>query len=474
MRAAFLCVFSIFLVGCERQPSVAVDGQLLVGKTVDEVAIFLGVPFAEPPVGDLRWRAPQPLESKLERRDVTEFAPACMQTMRILDWYRSLAETFGASGDYYDDLEISEDCLYLNLWTPTLDNGAKLPVMVWVHGGSNKSGWSYEPNYHGHELAKKDVVVVSVAYRHGAFGFLSHPELGLNDAVANFGLWDIVASLHWVQENIARFGGDPGRVTLFGESSGAENILALMFAAQADGLFHRAILESTAGYGIDSSPLIAEQARGTRLASILGFTGDDALALLKQTPADELLRVYENTFADYYHSPVIDGQLLTESTWENIQAGRFSGHQLIVGTNADESPDRQSTAEDYLCPSQETAASMTASGGNAWMYFFTRVRDDAGGQKVGAFHGAEYSYAFGVHDAYMRTTDIDISLTSAMMSYWTQFAATGNPNSAATPNWPGFRAPHFEVQDLGREVATIPAPEPELCALFRAANDGRN
>ncbi len=192
-------------------PSVDAGGEVLEGKYVEDgkVAAFLGVPFAEPPIGELRWRAPHPLVTTVERRDVTDFAPACMQSMRILDWYRYMAELFGASGDYYDDLEVSEDCLYLNVWTPTLETDAKLPVMVWVHGGSNRSGWSYEPNYHGHKLAQRDVVVVSVAYRQGLFGFISHDDMDASGAIANFALWDLIASLHWISDNIEAFGGDP-------------------------------------------------------------------------------------------------------------------------------------------------------------------------------------------------------------------------------------------------------------------------
>lgn len=517
MRSLVLLITAFALVGCTRSPSVEVAGEQLIGKFTGDsnVAAFLGVPFAEPPVGELRWRAPQALQSKLKHRETTEFAAACMQTMRILDWYRYMAETFGGSSDYYPDLEVSEDCLYLNLWTTTLDSDAKLPVMVWVHGGSNRSGWSYEPNYHGHVLAQKGVVVVSIAYRQGAFGFFSHPELSHDEALANFGLWDIVASLQWVQQNIQQFGGDPDRITVFGESAGAEDILALMFAEAARPLFDRAILQSSSGYGINKISLAAEQARGLKLAQLLGIDESKSLEQLRQVPADELLHVYEEAFSDYFHSPAVDGQLITEATWEDIQAGRFADHELIMGTNADEwldsidadattadvvaaarelqhlessaalaavasevdprrALDRLTTAENYLCPTQSTAAAMTAAGGDAWLYYFTRVREDAGGQKVGAFHGAEYAYAFGVHDAYMLTNDVDLALTDAMMNYWVQFAATGNPNSEATPHWPQFRAPDFLVQELGDEVFAIPAPEPKLCALFNTRNAGRN
>ncbi|MGI9222206.1 MAG: carboxylesterase family protein, partial [Woeseiaceae bacterium] len=224
MKKSLLIFAALVLSACERTPVVNVDGEKLAGMYVEDgkVAAFLGVPYAEPPVGDFRWRAPQPLSTFVAKREVTEFAPACIQSMRILDWYRGLAEDLGGTAAYYDDLEISEDCLYLNIWTPTLEEDAKLPVMVWVHGGSNKSGWSYEPNYYGHMLAQQGVVVVSVAYRQGVFGFLSHPELSRDEPVANFGYWDLIKSLHWIQGSIEQFGGDPDRVTMFGESAGAE------------------------------------------------------------------------------------------------------------------------------------------------------------------------------------------------------------------------------------------------------------
>ncbi len=517
VRKLAALVVLLVLIGCDQRPAVTVNGEVLTGKYVepDGVAAFLGVPFAEPPVGKLRWRAPQALRSKLKRRDTSEFAAACMQTMRILDWYRYMGETFGAPADYYADLKISEDCLYLNLWAPTLDDDAKLPVMVWIHGGSNNSGWSYENNYRGHVLASQGVVVVTVAYRLGVFGFLSHPELNGDEPVANFGLWDLIAALQWIQENIEAFGGDPDRVTLFGESAGGEDVLALMFAEPAAGLFHRGILQSTAGYGLSMPTLAAEQQRGADLASALGLSGGETLTSLRLVPADKLLEVYGETFADYYHSPAIDGQLLTDATWENIQARKFAAHELIVGTNDHEwfdfipegaslddvvltasnhpriggdkalamvagetdprrAMDRLITGDRFVCPSQNTAAHRTASGGSAWMYFFTRVREDEAGTSLGAFHGAEYSYVFGVHDAYMTTNETDLELTTTMQKYWTNFAATGNPNGDGVPDWPRFKAPHFEVQELGDSVLTIPANEPEMCASFEAWNTARH
>ena len=513
MRTRLLFIAIIALAGCEQSPGVTADGELLVGKYVDEkVATFLGVPFAEPPVGDLRWQAPQPLTSKLKRRETTEFAAACMQTMRILDWYRYMAETFGASPDYYEDLDVSEDCLYLNLWTPTLESDAKLPVMVWIHGGSNISGWSYEKNYRGHVLAPQGVIVITVAYRQGVFGFLSHPELEGKDAVANFGLWDLVAALQWIQDNVEQFGGDPDRVTLFGESAGGENILTLMAAEPAQHLFHRGVLQSAAGFGLSMPTLQDEQQRGSELMQAVGAK---SLQDLRKIDAVTLLEAYSELAADHYHSPAIDGQLITQSTWDAVQAGRFGDHEIIVGTNGSEwfdsvdndasvddvvltardSPrvggeaalalvanetdprramDRIITAEAMLCPSQNVAGNRTATGGNAWMYLFTRLREDPGSRKVDAFHGAEYAYVFGMHDDYMTTTDTDLALSAQVQKYWINFAATGNPNGVGLPEWPMFKRPDPLVQELGDEIRTVPAIEPEMCAAFEAWNDQRN
>ncbi len=477
-----------------------VAGEHLVGEYVGTVAAFRGVPFAEPPLGELRWRGPQALTTTIEQRDATGFAAACMQTTRILDWYRYMAETFGASPDYYDDLEVSEDCLYLNIWTRSLNPDSRMPVMVWIHGGSNKSGWSYEDNYRGHVLAQQDVVVVTVAYRHGLFGFFSHPELATAAPAANFGLWDIVAALQWIQRNIEMFGGDPDRVTLFGESSGAQNILTLMKLGPARELFHRGILQSTAGFGLEMPDLDEEMTRGEELAALVGARSLDELRAMD---ADYLLARYTEIFADHYHAPAIDHQLIPGPMW-----GRELGElDLLIGTNRDEwrdsidgdvamdnvaqtapeypqvggaealpwladetdprrAMDRLITAAEMVCPSQSLAVRHTASGGDAWVYWFTRQREDDGGAAVGAYHGAEYPYVFGVHDSYMTTTEHDRRLGALMQRYWINFAATGDPNSDELPAWPQFERPDPVVQELGDTIGAIPAIEPDMCAAF--------
>mgnify|MGYP001814779990 FL=1 len=512
MMRAVLVALGLVLASCARPPTVEVGGERLVGKHDGSSITFLGVPYAEPPVGELRWRAPRSLASKLPERDATQFAPACMQTMRILDWYRYLAETFGGSRDYYPDLEISEDCLYLNVWTPTLDRDASLPVMVWVHGGSNISGWPFEPNYHGHALAQRGVIVVSIAYRLGIFGFMSHPDLDPDSGLANFGLLDIVSALGWIQENIEAFGGDPDRVTLFGESSGGHNIISLMATDAAGSLFNRAIVQSAAGYGIRMSTLEEMQQQGIRLAEAVGIEGEDTLSGLRVRPADQLLDAYVGQVSDGLQYPTIDNELFADYPWKSFMAGPTRDVALIIGTNKDEwldyidrdatrddvvrtaneldyiaadsaleaiagesdprrAMDRLITADNFVCASQALARAFAEAGTGAWVYYFSRVREGAGGRRLGAFHGAEYPYVFDTHDSYMQATDADLELTKTMQDYWTSFAASGDPNTDAASEWPHFEAPAFAVQELGDVIRTIPAPEAELCRAFSADPD---
>jgi para-nitrobenzyl esterase len=507
---ATLIMIALALSACTEAPPVSVAGERLSGEALERgVTVFRGVPFAEPPVGELRWQLPKSLQKKVAERDATRFAPACMQSPRILEWYRGLAETFGAKREVFADLDVSEDCLYLNIWTPDMKTEASLPVMVYIHGGSNNSGWSYEPNYHGHALAEQGVVVVSIAYRLGVFGFFSHPEL--DDA--NFGLWDQLAALEWVKKNIEKFGGDPDRITLFGESAGAQDVLALMSTKKARGLFHAAIMQSTAGFGLGRgySPTLAdEQERGLATARLFGFTGPESLQSLRNVPAVELLRAYEDQAKSYYHSPAIDGRLVTRSVWEAINDGGIADVPFIIGSNADEqyastpatatsadvaeaiaqseflnsgavvaalanetdpreALDRIYAAEHMLCPSQYLAAAQTLRNGNGWVYYFSRVREGEAGAEVRAYHGAELPYVFGTHDPWMTTTDTDWRLARQMMGYWINLARNGNPNATGFPQWPAFPGPEGPVMEFAAESQVAAAQEPLLCRTFREA-----
>lgn len=509
------CAIALFVLvataACTAEPQVSVDGEILRGKIIDDfgVSAFLGVPFAAPPTGELRWQAPAKYVASGSTRDATEFAPACMQTPRIVDWYRDLAELFDNGRNVVADLPVSEDCLYLNIWTPNTTTGADLPVMVYIHGGGNNSGWSWEPNYHGHALAAEGVVVVSIAYRVGDFGFFAHPDINEGAAIANFGLWDQVAALQWVRENIDAFGGDPDRVTTFGESAGASNIVSLMFSHSADNLFSQGILQSTGGFGLRPTRTLAdEQERGATLARKIG--GDRALSIaeMRAIPADEFLTLSEQNIQGHYHDPVVDGTLLDESVTAKLESGDYVPRRLIVGTNADEwyayfprdtdekvlesrareifprshqaalaevsseedirvRLDRIYTAAEFLCPSQYFAEQVSTKDNPAWVYLFTRAREGNAGKEWRAYHGVELPYVFGTHDDWMTVSEADDRVTTAAMSYWLWFAKTGNPNSDETVRWPEFKMPDFEVQRINDPTATIATPEPLLCQIYR-------
>ncbi len=520
LRRAFRAFFNAsclwLLVVCApamaASPRVVANGETLIGIAAPSAGVnaFLGIPFAQPPLAALRWSAPADYVGTGGTRQATAFAPACMQTMRILDWYRDMAELFGSSRSVFADLPVSEDCLYLNVWTPANNRGARLPVMVYIHGGSNNSGWPYEPNYHGHALAADGVVVVSIAYRLGVFGFFSHPELANAQAKANFGLWDQLAALRWVQRNIAAFGGDPKRVTVFGESAGAGDAAALMLSPAAKGLLQRAILQSGSNFGFPVIHSLAEeQARGVELARAISEASPPDLTALRAMPAAELLQRATTVFRDHYHAPVLDGDIVTAQLSEQLRRTDVPLRQLIIGTNANEfysrapedanaqalnaavarakvlntpqvrdllaaSPDiptaldRLFTAEAMLCQAQIIGAALARSGRGVWMYRFSRVREGAAAATLKAYHGAELPYVFGTHDAWLPTAEADRRLSRDMMRAWVQFARTGNPNSAAVPSWPAFTgAGGAQVLDLNEQVQPIKAPEQELCRIFR-------
>lgn len=511
------CVLSVSSLAASSQSKplaveVQVEGERLVGQQSPTVGInaFLGVPFAEPPVGPLRWQAPVDYRGRGEVRRADRFAPACMQSPRILEWYRGMAERFDSSRSVFEDLDTSEDCLYLNVWAPAALPAKPLPVMVFVHGGSNRSGWSFEPNYHGHRLAAEGAVVVSIAYRLGVFGFFSHPDLVTQPVAANFGLWDQLAALRWIQRNIARFGGDPQRVTVFGESAGAGNIAMLMVAPQAHGLLHRAILQSGGDFawpGLRS--LSAERARGLQLAAAVDAAAPPDLAALRTLDARRLLQVAEEVFRDHYHAPVQDGVLVTQSIERQLAQGNVPLGSLLIGTNANEyyapvapqaaseafertlasaevlnSPevrielrkdsdvanaiDRLQTAESMLCPAQLLASATARARLPTWMYWFSRVRDGATAAQLRAYHGAELPYVFGTHDAWLPTSDIDWQLSRTMMRTWVNFAATGSPEGEGLPRWPQFRSPgSANVLEWSTSPRVIDTPEPRLCEIYR-------
>ena len=434
-------------------PRVTVDGGTLEGvrDSAAGVLVIRGVPYAAPPVGDLRWRAPQPAARWQGLRRADRLGRNCLQTQ------------------VYDDIDpfaagVSEDCLYLNVWTAGT-GGARRPVLVWIHGGGFFAGFGGEERHDGTRLAQKGAVVVTLNYRLGPFGFLAHPALAAESprhASGNYGLLDQIAALQWVRRNIAAFGGDPARVTIFGESAGATSVGALVASPLAKGLFHGAILESGTGIGARILPRDSAEARGLRFAAALGVTGTgpDAAARLRAVSADtrlEVARVQSRTpdgGAASVHRPVLDGWVLPRPVDSALALGATTIVPVIVGSNADEGD------EVFGAPARAFARLVTRRGGRAYLYQFTRVGDDSASRRRGAYHSAEITFVFGRPHPLLPSagrTAYDSTLAEAMSDYWVAFAATGDPNGPPAggrwPRWPVYEPAADAYLELGPQIA---------------------
>lgn len=477
------------------------------------VVAFKGLPFAAPPVGDRRWQAPQAYTPTEGIRSAKQFAAACMQGPHTVNWYQDLIRSLGKDPELFPhpNQGYSEDCLYLNLWTPAFPSSAdpepKLPVMVWIHGGSNKGGWPFEPDYRGAKLAQDNLVVVSVAYRLGIFGYFSHPELVAEQGKAgNYGLLDLIASLRWIREHVEAFGGDPSNITVFGESAGAANIGYLLSSPEALGLFNRAIHQS-AGYQQHFTPTIETQ---TEIGAQLSNQVRANLADLRKLPAPELQALADRQLANLDYSPGIGGHALPASPAQAIKHQTTPPVSLLIGTNANEGlmylqenqtvastvkdfaltasltqiqqqlgsetepmkMDRLITGPNMRCPSYEMASATQQRGAKAWVYHFNRVRTGEHWQSIGAYHGAEIPYVFDTHADWLETERKDHELTEQIQAYWVNFARTGDPNGADLPRWPAWGETRQALQ-LNADIQPLDAPDDWLCALLaKGQNNG--
>ena len=471
-----------------------------VAADASGVRVFKGIAYASPPVGDLRWKRPEPVKSWDGVRKADEWGPRCMQSSRLGD---------------IDPLNkrMDEDCLYLNVWTPARSATEKLPVMVWIHGGSNNVGAGSQPDYDGGNLAKKGAVVVTINYRLDVFGFLAHPELttesGTNSS-GNYGLLDQIAALQWVQKNISAFDGDPGLVTVFGESAGAFNISLLMVSPLAKGLFARAIGESGGALtpipAFGPKPLRIGEQDGVKFTQVLGVS---SLAELRAKSAQEVLQAAIKAPITYGFG-VVDGYVVPEHPAKAYAQGKQHEVPLLAGWNAGEGtlfaarlvkwgPDLPSyterirsqfkdQAEEVLKlypagPTQEDDKRIFAElfgdeiisyGTWAWVersaarptiptyrYYFMRRPPGAPELSVnplaapGVYHAAELYYAW--NNLQIRDwpwEDDDRRLADVMATYWVNFAKTGNPNGQGLPEWPIYKpGGSGQVMQLGKEIA---------------------
>ena len=438
-------------------PRVATDAGIVEGRVDSASGIlhFSGIPYAAPPVGELRWRPPQPVTPWQGVRMADRPARNCMQ-VRVFDDI----DAFAAG--------VSEDCLYLNVWTAAT-SGTPRPVMVWIHGGGFFAGFGGEERHHGARLAQKGAVVVTLNYRLGPLGFLAHPALSRESphgVSGNYALLDQVAALGWVRRNIARFGGDPARVTIFGESAGAFSVGTLVASPLARGLFHGAILESGTGMGFSQSRDVAE-GDGVRYAFALGVTGTgpDAAARLRAIPAETLLAVLQrrppavpggapgSPRAALRLAPVVDGWFLPMRPDSAVATGAANLVPAIVGSNADES------SEIFGAPARALARTLAARGVPAWLYLFSRAGEDSASRARGAYHSAEITFVFGRPRPILASAGraaYDSTLAEAMSDYWVAFAAGRDPNgppaAGRLPPWPRYDAATDAALELGATI----------------------
>jgi para-nitrobenzyl esterase len=452
------------------------------------VRAYLGIPYAAPPVGDLRWRAPKPVSAWKGTHAADHFSPSCIQGPNT---------PFGPwTSEFLLLGPTSEDCLYLNVWSAA-SAGARRPVLVYVYGGGFNSGSGDVPVYDGSHLAQQGLVVVNMNYRVGALGFLAHPELTKEaGASGNYGLLDQVAALQWVRDNIAAFGGDPSRVMVAGQSAGAMSVYLLTASPLAKGLFQRAAIESGPGglaaFGVATGRVVTRpradaEKDGVAYATKLGAT---SLAELRALPASKFV-------GGGRFGPVVDGRFLVEETPATFAAGKQNDVPTITGLNADEAsagPGYGKATADafrkqleqrygeraarilatYPAGTDEEAGKAAVQSAReagiaglerllterattartpAFAYYFDRAIPWPEHPEFGAFHTSEVPYVFGTLDVLKRPwTDVDRALSRTVMGYWVNFATTGDPNGAGLPRWPAFDAAHPALLRLGAQI----------------------
>ncbi len=473
----------------------------VAGVSADGVSSWKGIPYAAPPVGDLRWRPPIPPVPWDGVRDASAYGAICIQP-----------PPGGDPG--VGPLPMSEDCLTLNVWAP---HGARdLPVMVWIHGGGYNNGSGTAALYDGAELARHDVVVVTINYRLGRLGFFDHPALAAdrpNDAPAgNYGVMDQIAALEWVRANIAAFGGDPGNVAIFGESAGAAAVTQLMVAPAGRGLFHRAAVQS--GLGRQRSALLdldrpgrpSAQSLGAAWARSAGLPGDVDAAGLRTVPAEKLLTPMPAFYSD---NLIVDGRVVPEDVVIAFQSGRQAPVPLLIGTNSAEfwwirpvdagaygrTDDALTDAEhDALLaayggpqgydqhvvsdlifnePARHLARLHARAGQPTWLYRFDVVAAGNPEPSGGATHASERPYVFGNLASVGRpTAESDRRASAAMVGYWTDFARSGDPNGDDRAAWPDVRAHGdmlLDFSEQGPQAQPVPhADRLDLISAFYA------
>jgi para-nitrobenzyl esterase len=467
-----------------------VTGGAVSGVAEGGISIFKGIPFAAPPVGDLRWKAPAPVTPWSGVKQADAFARACMQ----------------APNSQGNTSPVSEDCLYLNVWTPATSATAKLPVIVWVHGGGFTGGSTSISMYNGTGFAKKGVVLVSLAYRLGPFGFLAHPELSRESGHGSgaYGIEDLVAGLKWVHANISAFGGDPGNVTIFGHSAGSAAVTFLAASPLSKGLFHRVIAMSGSsftplqtseqgGFGMSIPSLAIAETTGSAFLSKLGVK---SIAEARKLGAETIQAA---TGGGMTFRPVADGHVISNDLYTLFEHGKFNDTPVLLGHTSDETSafgrsqpvtpaafekqireqfGAQAEAVLQAYPHATDADAVRAArhvrndtsfGWNMWTWareqskqgkgkVFSYYYNNHGPQAEGSGHGSDVPFAFQTLAGRRTPSPEDLALSDMISSYYVNFATTGDPNGKGLPQWPAFTDKNQQVMvfDAAPSARTYP------------------
>jgi len=449
-------VMAVALAACSpANPVLQIEGGQIQGveSAVKGVYIYKGIPFAAPPVGDLRWKEPQPVKPWEGVKLADTFGPGAVQAKH--DSTNPWTSEF-----YWEDPEFSEDCLYLNVWTPAPGKPEKkLPVAMWIHGGAYTGGWGYEPEFDGKVWAEKGVVLVTINYRLGIFGFMNHPLLAdenPNHVSGNYGILDQIAALKWIHANIAEFGGDPDNITILGQSAGAGSVKTLVSSPLTGNLIKKAIIQS--GGGVNVRPAVPQPAAsqmelsGNAFKELFDWAGYDTLEKMRAASTEEVFNLSARYMAETGNRlllgtrPVVDGYVSTESFDEAALEGSIKDIPYMIGYTRDDMGNPEEGIRRF-CELRN------AAGQPVYAYQFAHALpdDEAGSHDMkGAFHSSELWYMFKSLDRGDRPfTQADWDLAEHVVNCWTNFAKTGNPGLGWKPYTPD--APEFMVFDLSED-----------------------